>query len=238
MMPVNETDPDLLAACRPMLSAEERARTDRFRFERDATLYAAAHVLLRKMLAAHGVPDPRFRVNAWGKPELDGADPALRFNLTHTRGLAACAVTPFGDLGIDAEAVDPAVDCLDLARHFFAPQEAAFLAGLPPDRRGVAFCRLWTLKEAFIKAVGQGLSIPLDAFSFTLDPVVFSCVPMLGQNPSAWRFATMALGARHRVAVALHQPQGGPMSLDHVAITPGALFDAPASRQSCSVSKA
>jgi 4'-phosphopantetheinyl transferase len=190
------------------------------------------------MLAAHGVPSPQFRINAWGKPELDGAGPKLRFNLTHTRGLAACAVTASGDLGIDVEGVDPAVDGLELARQFFALQEAALLARVPVAQRDVVFCRLWTLKEAFIKAVGQGLSMPLDAFSFTLDPVVFACAPALGQDPAQWRFAAMALGARHWVAAALHRPQGGPMILEHVAVTPGALLGAPAYGQSCSVSNA
>jgi 4'-phosphopantetheinyl transferase len=222
-MPVNNVDPDAKAAMRAVLSDEERARADRLKSECDNTLFVAAHALARTMLAAHGAPNPHFRTNPWGKPEIDAVGNTLRFNLTHTRGLAACAVTEVDNLGIDAEAADRSIDATRLARRFFAPQEAAFLAGLAAEERPAAFRRLWTLKEAFIKAVGQGLSMPLDAFAFTLDPIGFNCGPAIDPVPAQWHFESIIPDDIYIVAVALHRPHGGSMTVHHETIAPAEL---------------
>jgi 4'-phosphopantetheinyl transferase len=212
------------AALRDALSPAERVRADRFHFAADRTLYTAAHALLRAALAAHGVAAPVFRVNEWGKPALDG-DAPLRFNLTHARGLAACALAWQTDVGIDAEPEDRVVDCLALAEAFFAPAEAAALAALPDPARQAAFLRIWTLKEAFIKAVGKGLSIPLADFAFTLEPFAFSCSPALGEDAEAWQFRSFACGA-HRLGIALRHAGADAMRVHHRIITPAELASA------------
>jgi 4'-phosphopantetheinyl transferase len=127
------------------------------------------------------------------------------------------------DVGVDAEASDRSVDTLGLAKRFFAPGEARLLASLPTERRIDAFYRLWTLKESFIKAVGQGLSIPLDAFFFTLDPFAFDCAPAIACDPRDWQFQSIAHDASYAMAVALHRPGGGSMMIHHETIELNAL---------------
>jgi 4'-phosphopantetheinyl transferase len=155
----------------PWLSPDEQARAVRFKFDRHRCVYTVAHLLLRCCLRqVTGRADWRFRVDAFGKPAL--AEPVgdipLQFNLTHTAGLAACALVHGHEVGIDAEALDSRGDHLDLARHVFASDEVQMLTALPANIREQAFLAIWTAKEAVIKATGQGLQISLDAFS--VDP--------------------------------------------------------------------
>lgn len=102
----------------------------------------------------------------WGKPYLEeGAGlPGLRFNLSHGASQALFAFSPGAELGVDLEEVRPRQDALDLARHFFTPQEQGWLKGMAAIERDRAFARLWTLKEAYLKALGLGLSKPLNSF--------------------------------------------------------------------------
>ncbi len=169
-----QASPALLDACRDLLDEDERHRLGRFRREEDARCYLLAHGLLRSVLAERTGQPPHqiaFTVNAWGKPALrDTAGRALHFNLSHTRGLVALAVCDTAELGIDVEATSQDIDVSDLARKYFSAHECAFLEATPADRRLARFIELWTLKEAWIKAVGQGLSMALDSFSVRLAP--------------------------------------------------------------------
>jgi 4'-phosphopantetheinyl transferase len=210
--------PDVLAGLFATLAPEEQARADRFRFARDRIIHIVAHAMLRHVLAARTAAPIRFRHNEWGKPELDAPANRLRFNLTHTRGLAACAVTRDHDIGIDAEALDTAVDTQAIAESHFAPAEVARLRAMPEAERTVGFFRFWTLKEAFIKAVGRGLSMPLDGFAFSLDPLRFTCEPDLGVDPDAWRFHERSPGQTHRLAVAVRVQRGGGFTLRHASL--------------------
>ena len=138
---------------------------------------AAAHALLRRTLS-QARPDVaaehwRFERDSRGKPHVAPGLPPMNFSLTHCRGLAACAVAPAGlDVGVDAEPLERRVEPLRLARRFFTPEEADALAAVADeDERRRAFLRLWTLKEATVKALGTGLAHSLQAFSFSLgDP--------------------------------------------------------------------
>lgn len=155
----------------PWLSPDEQTRAARFKFDRHRCVYTAAYLLLRCCLRqTTGRADWRFRVDAFGKPAL--AEPVgdipLQFNLTHTTGLAACALVHGHEVGIDAEALNRRGDHLELARHFFAPDEVRMLTALPVNTREQALLAIWTAKEAVIKATGQGLKMSLDAFS--VDP--------------------------------------------------------------------
>jgi 4'-phosphopantetheinyl transferase len=209
-------DTHLLTVFRQSLWDEERARADQFRFERDHVLYVTAHALLHAMLGVYAETGFRLRTNEWGKPEIDAPGNSLRFNLTHTNGLAACAVTMIDDLGVDAEARGRVTDYLELAGRFFAPSEAAYIGALTDADRQSAFLQLWTLKEAFIKAVGKGLSIPLDEFAFTLQPLSLSHRD--DHEASQWRFESLTLSSGHHLAVALRQSRGGPMR--HSVLSP------------------
>ena len=156
-----------------LLDAEERARFERFRFERHRALYAAAHALVRRVLSHHDGRDPgawRFDVGERGKPRIrePGALP-LSFNLSHTEGYAAVGVTSGCALGVDVEAAPRLGRPEDIAHRYFSPREVEGLLALPVAARRERFLDLWSLKEAYIKARGLGLAIPLASFSFLLD---------------------------------------------------------------------
>jgi 4'-phosphopantetheinyl transferase len=166
----------LLARLRQMMAEDERLRADRFHFERDRRHFIAGRGALRVLLAGYLASRPeqvRFAYSNYGKPRLadetKGSD--LRFNLTHSHGLALLAITRGRDVGIDVEQLrDIERDGQSLAERFFSAQESAVLASLPPHRRREAFFNCWTRKEAYIKANGQGLSLPLDKFDVSLHP--------------------------------------------------------------------
>lgn len=182
--------PGRIDAWQRHLPAEEQARADRFRFAADRASYVAAHALLRAILAAHGVAAPRFVLGPFGRPELALPPGGLRFSLTHTRFLVAAAVAMEDDIGIDVEETDARIDVTGLATRFFAASEAARLRVLPTAEQPAAFCRIWTLKEAFVKAIGLGLSLPLDSFAFDPATGAFTCDPAQG-DPGDWSFRSL-----------------------------------------------
>jgi 4'-phosphopantetheinyl transferase len=153
----------------------------------------------------------RFRAERRGRPEIDapgGVD--LRFNLSHTDGLAACGVVRELDLGVDVEAGSRVRRHLEVADRFFSRREARALRALPEEDRVGRFLDTWTLKEAYIKARGQGLALPLDGFTFDLDadreaPLRIEFERDLGDEPTAWQFALERVGAHHRLAIAVRR---------------------------------
>jgi 4'-phosphopantetheinyl transferase len=202
-------DPDSRAACRALLSADEVRRADRLRRERDRSGFLAAHALLRRMLSCYADVPPAawiFSTNRWGRPEIAGpaAAPVLRFSLSHTAGLVACAVALDGDCGLDVEAGDRVIDPLRLARRVLSAAELADLENIPAAERRERFLTYWTLKEAYIKARGVGMSLPLHAISFSLAGTrirIASGVP--GDTASdRWNFTSMRPTPRHLLAVA------------------------------------
>lgn len=197
-----------------LLSAEERQRHARFAFARDRHRFLVSRALLRSVLSHYAPVEPgawAFRAGTFGKPEL--AEPAaglLAFNLSHTEGLALCAVARAGQLGVDAEHIDPRRARLELARRYFAPAETALLEAASPECRAELFFRLWTLKEAFLKARGTGLATGLDSFAIELSdtqrPQVRLCGPLAlqaAEAPACWQFAEIRLAGQHQVGVAL-----------------------------------
>lgn len=198
-----------MAAC---LSPEERTRADRFVFRDDRRDFLAAHALARMALSAHHPTPPAawtFTANAFGKPAVSSGGPPRAVNLTHTRGLVAVAVGENDDVGVDAEAIDRQVAPLELAGRFFAPSEVRDLRACSEQGRAIRFLELWTLKEAYIKAVGLGLSTPLDQFAFAFDePATLRFQPPPGQSRDAWRFALFAPSDRTRLAVATRTAPG------------------------------
>jgi 4'-phosphopantetheinyl transferase len=160
------------AALRAPLSPDERERGGRFHFERDRRRFVTARGLLRALLGRYLDVDPAdllFGYGPRGKPFLAGRD-ELRFNLSHSGGLALLAFARGCEVGVDVEQVRPVPESEDIARHCFSAREGEELRSLRADERGAAFFRCWTRKEAFIKATGDGLSLPLDAFDVTLAP--------------------------------------------------------------------
>ena len=157
------------------LAADERARAERFYFQKHREHFIAGRGLLRNILSRYldGEPDRlRFCYNSYGKPALteDTGSEGLCFNLSHSNGIALYALTRGREIGIDIEYFRPDVEAEKLAERFFSPREVAALRALPEHLRKEGFFNCWTCKEAYIKAEGKGMSIPLSAFDVSLTP--------------------------------------------------------------------
>jgi 4'-phosphopantetheinyl transferase len=192
---------------RSVLSLDERARCDRFVFERDRRDFVAAHALLRNVLSHHGGLPPeawKFGSEAAGKPNLiDRTE--LQFNIAHTRGLVACALSLAGPIGIDVESVDGERDIESISENYFAPAEVTELRACKEGlHRQARFTEFWTLKEAYLKALGAGLGRPLDEIAFGFSGASDLQVTAQGQSkPVDWRFGLFAPLAGYRLAVAI-----------------------------------
>ncbi len=154
------------------LSGDEQARAARFRFERVRRRFIAGRGQLRMILGRYLNLSPgelKFKYLPAGKPELMDEE-SLRFNLSNSEGTALVAVTRNLEVGIDLESIHPFPDLLQVAQQFFAQSERVELEALPADQRLEVFFRVWTRKEAYLKARGDGLSTPLDQFSVSLAP--------------------------------------------------------------------
>jgi 4'-phosphopantetheinyl transferase len=201
-----------------VLSADERERVQRFALRRDRYAFAAAHALLRQTLSEFDNVPPRgwiFTTNGNGKPVLGGVHRStnIAFNLTHARGLVACALVRGTDIGIDAESVDTPVHSLELAERYFSGAEVDSLRTCADRERQARFVELWTLKEAYVKGLGVGLAQSLDGFS-----IVFAAdsSPRLGscRMESTWQFALLTPSPRHRLSVAARQTTGAERRID------------------------
>jgi 4'-phosphopantetheinyl transferase len=155
------------------LSPDERQRAERFHFEKDRGEFIAGRALLRTLLGRYLQREPsqlRFHYGASGKPRLAGEESALRFNLSHSHGLALYAFSRRREIGIDVEQIRSNADAEKIAGRFFSAQEVAVLRSLPEREKEKAFFDCWTRKEAYVKAKGDGLTAPLDGFSVSLSP--------------------------------------------------------------------
>ena len=157
-----------------ILSNDEQARADRYRFARDRSWFVARRGRLRLILAEYLGLEPaglEFSYNHFGKPALrDEAQSKITFNISHSHGLALFAFARRVDIGVDLENRRENIDYLGLAERFFSSAEIEQLHSLSPALRPQAFFLCWTRKEAFIKASGEGLSLPLANFDVSLDP--------------------------------------------------------------------
>ena len=165
--------PSQLQRLSPILSTDERQRAERFHFEKDRGEFIAGRALLRTLLGRYLHREPSqlgFHYGASGKPRLAGEDSSLRFNLSHSLGVALYAFGRGRELGIDVEHIRSNADAEKIAGRFFSAQEVAVFRSLPARQREKAFFDCWTRKEAYIKAKGDGLKAPLDAFSVSLSP--------------------------------------------------------------------
>jgi len=166
--------PASVEAFKCLLSNEERYRAERFRFQDGRTEYIVSRGTLRVLLAAYqgtAADQLQFAYSEFGRPRLaDNGPKTIEFNISHSSGLALLAFARHRRIGIDIEAVRTNFDPTEIAENYFSQSERTTLRDLPPDLRHQAFFRCWTRKEAFIKALGEGLSHPLDAFDVSLAP--------------------------------------------------------------------
>jgi 4'-phosphopantetheinyl transferase len=208
-----DDQPGLLAWLHPT----ELERYHRFVFDRHRLEYLATRALVRRALCAYRPIAPaawQFRTTAHGRPEIDPPC-GLTFNLANHPTLVVCAIRPAPelaveapargpDLGVDVEPLTRGAEILAIADSVFAPDELAALRALPEPTQPDRAVALWTLKEAYIKARGLGLSLPLDGFAFAFDHAHphISFAPAITDTPERWTFRTIDV-LDHRIALAI-----------------------------------
>jgi 4'-phosphopantetheinyl transferase len=211
---VESVGEELLAAYRELLTAEERDRNLRFVFERDRRRDLVTRAMARTVLSTYRPDvDPRdwrFAIGKYGRPATESPLDAqsLHFNLSHAGGVVVCVVGDRSEIGVDVEDVERTSPTLEIADRYFSPAEAAALRALPPERRQERFFVYWTLKEAYIKARGLGLQIPLDQFTMHVaedESVSVSFGPDIDDDPRSWQLMTRPFGPRYWLAVAIRR---------------------------------
>jgi len=197
-----------------LMTQEERERWKRYRFERDQTLHLVARALIRTTLSRYESVPPeawRFAAGERGRPYISAPESQLHYNVSHTMGLVALAVSREEEVGIDVEGVSSERVRRELCERVFSADEVAELYALPTGAQSERFFDLWTLKESYIKARGLGLAIPLHSFGFRLAPGMppeIRIAPDLEDNPSTWSFQQWTPTDSHRLAVALRRRPG------------------------------
>jgi len=192
-----------------LLSTDEAARASRFHFARDRQCYVAGRALLRIILASHLGQEPaelRFSYSKKEKPSLDptktGSD--LTFNISHSGGIALLAFSRGREIGVDIEQVRPNSDLEAIARRFFSQHEQKQLAALSKDEKIDAFFRCWTRKEAYVKATGDGLSLPLSQFDVSIAPEEMNALLATrpdGKEASRWLIREVTAGSGYAAAL-------------------------------------
>jgi 4'-phosphopantetheinyl transferase len=217
-------DPAAVARYRAWLAPDERERIDRHRHERDRLEHLATRALARAVLSRYtGAAEPAgwvLAAGSHGKPEVvrPRLTAPLAFNMANSDGVAACAVTLARQVGVDVERAEHGDNPMEVAEACFSPVELAGLRALPAEQRRGRFLTLWTLKEAYIKARGLGLSLPLDAITFDVGdgdrpPGVAFDRPRLSDDPAAWAFAHHWLAPGYQLAVAVNLGPTDPRAL-------------------------
>jgi len=212
------SDPGLIAKMRTLLANAEREQELRFYFADDRTRYLVTRALVRTVLSLYcpSVPPAawRFASNAYGRPRIanrEAGAEGLIFNISHTRGLIALAVSRQREIGVDVEHLGVRQVALDLAERFFAPAEAADLAAVPPELGQHRFFEYWTFKESYIKAREMGLSLPLDQFQFRFPcdrSVDLEIAPGLNDHAARWLLAQYRPTAEHLLAICAERLEG------------------------------
>jgi 4'-phosphopantetheinyl transferase len=224
LQPVDEASVQWAQTQSSVLDEEEERRWRRYRTSESRALFLVAHVATRHVLSHSGDRDPEswvFDRGANGRPEIVQGPRGMRFNISHTEGMVAVLVHGEADCGVDVEHSRRSMDIRSVSRRVFTDGEQAAIFSQPPELRADRFYQLWTLKEAFIKAKGKGLALPLRQFSFeVLDEqrgteqsgaeqfVEFDCDPALDPAPSQWQFFTHRPESGHIVSIAAHRGAG------------------------------
>jgi 4'-phosphopantetheinyl transferase len=218
---------DLTAAHGALLSPSECQRCARFQFERHRRQFIAARALVRCVLSRYARVNPtdwRFNADALGKPCVDFpvVTPTLHFNLAHTQDLVVCAVSAAHNrVGVDAERIDGIAERIEIAAQFFSDSEVATLRALTSREQPQLFFEYWTLKESYLKALGLGLAVELNCFSFVFDG---DAVHITDERQSPdysrhWQFASLHASPIHQVAVAV-DTGGGEASFRSIHLVP------------------
>ncbi len=191
------------------LSSEELKKADNFHFEKDKNSYIISHSCLRLTLSKYLNIKPttiKFKENKYGKPFLHKEiNKDLRFNLSHSGDFCLIGITLNDKIGVDIEKIKPEFSSLEIAEKYFSKKEFTELSCLPEPKITEAFFTFWTRKEAFIKAVGNGLSIDLKSFDVTLSPTKPEITRIENQsNISNWHLYNLPINENYFAAIALY----------------------------------
>jgi 4'-phosphopantetheinyl transferase len=202
-----EAAEDVLESYERLLSPDERQRAERFVFHKHRVRFIVARAVLRILLSRYLDREPErigFVYGREGKPALAEGGASIRFNLSHSEALALYALTLRREVGIDLEWISPRISFEELAERFFTPGEVASLRALPDDAREPAFFACWTRKEAYMKAIGKGLSLPTQDFEVTLAPGEAAALLSTRHDPDqAARWSMLELDAGPGFAAAV-----------------------------------
>ncbi len=193
----------------------ERARFARFKHERSAHEFLIGRLLVRRWLAAltpHQPNDWQFVEGYRGRPEVASPQTSLRFNIAHSGGVVACIFTDGREAGVDVEDLGRRMIEPELWNRYCAPSEIADIVAHPPEARHDRFLTYWTLKEAYLKALGLGIGVHLSDIAFTVrdaQPTIQFHDSLAG-TPTDWAFGMMSLTDQFLLSWATPQPPGSP----------------------------
>ena len=210
-----DVTPGALATLETALCPAERERAARFRFEQHRNRFIAGRGLLRNILSSYLNARPQtleFCSGPNGKPALANLSTVndLQFNLAHSEGLALAAVTTAGEVGVDVERVRVLDDAEELVRRFFSRSEAEIFRELPPALKPAAFFNLWTRKEAFLKATGEGIAHSMHRVEVSFLPgesARFAGLPADLGDPNAWVLRDLAPAPGFAAALAVRRTE-------------------------------
>lgn len=208
-----------------VLAPDELARASRFHFDRDRVRYVRCRSALRFLLARYlgiAAPHIRFTYTPNGKPELaaDQNSRQLRFNVSHSGNMALIAVGVQDALGVDIEKIRPGVNTAELSERFFSARERAGLRVLPETMLVAAFYACWARKEAFLKAIGEGLGFPLEDFSVSVHPGQPPHLEEIKGDPNAgqqWSLLDLEAAPHFKSAVAVERAGASIAAFDLLA---------------------
>jgi 4'-phosphopantetheinyl transferase len=191
------------------LSSEEKERAERFHFIKDRHRYIVSHGILRFILGMYLGVDPAYvgyQIGAYGKPSLtdEFCSCRIRFNLSHSGDAVLLGFTRGRELGVDIEKIRTDFATIEIARAYFSPQEILTFQSLPKRLQTEAFYNCWTRKEAFIKAIGEGVSCPLNMFDVTLapgEPAKLLATRLKGNPVSKWSLVGLNSGHAYKAAM-------------------------------------
>jgi len=204
------------------LSVEERDRMQKFHAPRHRHIYLVAHALVRGALARELDCEPSeliFESNTYGKPSLvlPASSAKLEFNLSHTEGMCVVALSKSSRVGCDVESLNQPGLEVDIARNFFTPEESEDILNCHPAQQVERLLTYWTLKEAYIKAEGQGLSMGLDTFYFSLQdnqPPRLMLKSGAQQPSAAWQFKQVMISDHYLFSLAIEPGHGVDVDID------------------------
>ena len=201
-----DEEPGMVASLIEVLSGEERVRAARFRTTELRVRFVVAHGAMRTILSGYlGIPANavRFDTTEFGKPYVPGA--GLTFNLSRSEGLALCAITVAGQVGVDIERLRPVEDEDAIVHRYFAPAEMRQYEAVTSQERTAVFFSTWTRKEAFVKAIGSGLQRELSSFEVEVSPhAVCPRLTLEAEDPQGtWNLRSFSPRPQYVAAVAL-----------------------------------